>query len=168
MERLRAARRGGDSAAVQEILAELCAVHVDLGLRRVGTSEEQNTYLLARTTRTPLPELLAVGIDTNQWPAPPNSTPSAVEPTPASPDTERRIAGLFHAAGPLADRRATQQRYTAEYRPEDGQRHHGELLPWAIWNNHHGYAIAYHSDRDLTEYQAEQATRAYEQRKKAS
>lgn len=138
-------------------------MHIALGERRIGTGQEQATYLLARSTRTALPELLTVGIDTNFWPAPPNS-PVSAEPYPASPDTERQITDLFQSAGPLSDRHATEPRYEARYRPQDGQRYKGDPLPWAIWDTQEDLPVAYHGDQELSEYQADLATAAYEKK----
>ncbi|MFC8640133.1 hypothetical protein ACFUC2_05155 [[Kitasatospora] papulosa] len=163
--RLVDARRFGDQDTVRALLDELYDLHVALGERRVGTSEEQRTYLMARSTRTPLPELAAVGIDTNDWPVPPHSSPALADPVPASPDTEERISHLFAAAGPLADRRPPGPRYEARYRPEDGQRYRQHPLPWAIWDTREGIPIAYHGDKDLAEYQAGQASEKFSARR---
>lgn len=156
--RLAEARRTGATDMAKEVMDELLNVHVALGERRTGTSEEQSTYLLARSTGTPLPELSVEGIDTNEWPLPPHSSPVVAEPLPASPDTEERISHLFAVAGPLADRRPRPPRYEARYRPEDRQRYRQHPLPWAIWDTREEYAVAYHGDKDLAEYQAGQAT----------
>lgn len=156
--RLVEAQRTGAPAAAQEIVDDLVNVHLALGERRTGTSEEQRTYLLARSTRTPLPELAAVGIDTNDWPPPPRSSPALAEPTPASPGTEERIKHFFASAGPLADRRPPPARYEVRFLPEDGQRYREHPLPWAIWDTQEGQALAYHGDKDLAEYQAGQAS----------
>jgi hypothetical protein len=166
--RLVEARRARDKQAEQAILNELVEVHVLLGERRVGTSEEQRTYLLARSTGTPLPELKEVGIDTNNWPAPPRSSPARTEPVSVSPDTEARISRLFAEAGPLGDRRPPPPRYEARYRPQDGQRYQGEPLPWAIWDTREDIAVAYHVDKDLAEYQAGQACERLTERRERS
>ncbi|MGA5411533.1 hypothetical protein ACPCSC_30300 [Streptomyces lavendulocolor] len=164
IQRLVEARRAGDPVTEQQTVAELLDMHVALGERRTGTSEEQRTYLLARSTRTPLPELAAVGIDTNEWPQPPHSSPALAEPLPASPDTEERITSIFNAAGPLTDWRPHVPRYEARYRPQDGQRFQGKPLPWAIWDTREGIAVSYHGDQELAEYQAEQASERVEAR----
>ncbi|MFD9248352.1 hypothetical protein [Streptomyces bottropensis] len=156
--RLADARRTRDHAAAKEIVAELLDVHVALGERRTGTSEEQRTYLLARSTRTPLPELAAMGIDTNEWPLPPHSSPALAEPLPASPATEERITSMFAAVGPLTDRRPPGPRWEARYRPQDRQVWRGEPLPWAVWDTELNQAVTYHPDKELAEYQADQAS----------
>lgn len=163
VQRLSAARQNRNSDEMQALTDELRTVHIDLGLRRTGTREEQNTYLLARTTGTPLPELAAVGIDTNAWP-PPLPLPAPAEPQHASPDTEQRITELFHAAGPLLDRNGEEPRYVVKYRPEDEQRYRGALLPWAIWDTVEKLAIAHHEDRELAEVQADRASHILKQR----
>ncbi|MET9528148.1 hypothetical protein [Streptomyces coeruleorubidus] len=159
--RLVEARRAGAQDTEQEIIAELRDVHVALGERRAGTSEEQRTYLLARSTRTPLPELEAVGIDTNAWPQPPHSSPALAEPLPASPDTQQRITSLFAAVGPLGDHRPPAPRYEARHRPQDGQRHKGEPLDWAVWDTELDMPVTYHPDKELAEYQADGASERY-------
>lgn len=164
IERLVEARRTCNQAAERAIVAELVNVHVALGERRTGTTEEQHTYLLARSTRTPLPELAAVGIDTNEWPPPPRSCPASAEPLPASPDTVERLTSIFDAAGTLTDWRPPTPRYEARYRPQDDQRYQGTLLPWAIWDTRENFAVAYHEKQDLAEYQAGQASRRAEVR----
>jgi hypothetical protein len=158
ISRLAEARRAGDSSRAQDIAAELEAMHVALGERRVGTTEEQRIYLLARTTNTPLPELSAVGINTNNWPTPPGNCPVLANPLPASRETQERITDLFASAGPLTDRRAPVDRYEARYRPQDGQMYQGQALDWAIWDVQEGVAVAYLPDKDLAEYQAGQAS----------
>lgn len=163
ISRLSAAQEAGDQAAAAELVATLRAAYDGLAERRVGTEEEQNSYLLARYTRTPVPELIAVGIDTNTWPMPvrpqqPGSTASEAE---ASPETSQRISDLFAAVGPLRAPSADKPRYTAEYRPEDQQKHRGVPLPWAIVDTLTGIAISYHSDPELTEYQADRASAAF-------
>ncbi|MGC4951009.1 hypothetical protein ACLQ2N_33060 [Streptomyces sp. DT224] len=163
--RLVEARRSGDQAQEDKIIGLLIEAHVALGERRTGTSEEQRTYLLARSTGTPLPELAEVGIDTNGWPAPPGSSPARAEPLPVSPDTEERISHLFAAAGPLGDRHPLPPRYEARYRPEDGQRYRNYALPWAIWDTRENLPVAYHGDQDLAEYQAGQASEKAEARR---
>lgn len=161
IQRLMAARSSGHDTEAEKVAAELRDVHVALGERRVGTREEQSTYLLARSTRTPLPELVAVGINTNDWPLPPHVSPTLAEPLPVSPATEERITNLFRSAGPLGDRRPPGPRYEARYRPQDGQRFQGKPLPWAIWDTELDQAVSYHPDRDLAEYQAGQAAEQY-------
>ncbi|KIF00907.1 hypothetical protein PL81_38440 [Streptomyces sp. RSD-27] len=151
--------------AEQQIVDELVSVHVALGQRQVGTREEQNTYLLARSTSTPVPELLEAGINTNSWPAPPHR-PVVAEPRPASPDTERRITDLFQAAGTLVDTLPVGPRYQARFRPQDGHLFRNEPLPWALWDTHEDIAIAYHPDRDLCEYQAALASEAIAKRRR--
>jgi hypothetical protein len=168
VKRLFAAQYYDDPETAALITADLQALHVSLGYRRTGTREEQSTYLLARSTRTPLPELMAVGIDTNTWPAPP--VPEAApagdpEPPSASPDTVRRISRLFESVGRLSDRRRPPARYSAEFRPQDDQRHHGELLPWAICDTEIGLPISYHQEKDIAEYQADQASARYTERR---
>ncbi|MEU0857444.1 hypothetical protein ABZ352_18675 [Streptomyces griseofuscus] len=163
--RLSEARRDGRDDDARQLTDELREVHVALGERRTGTTEEQRTYLLARSTRTPLPELAAVGIDTNRWPEPPHSSPARSEPVPASPDTEQRLTRIFQSAGPLGDRRATRPRYEARYRPQDGHRFQGALLPWAIWDTDLDIPVAYHGDKDLAEYQAESASQRFREKR---
>ncbi|PRH80579.1 hypothetical protein C6N75_03490 [Streptomyces solincola] len=158
--RLVEARRAGDLDTAKEIVHELVEVHVALGERRTGTSEEQRTYLMARSTRTPLPELAEVGIDTNEWPLPPSS-PMRAEPLPASPDTEQRISSLFAAAGPLGDHRPPRPRYEARHRPQDGHRHRNEPLDWAVWDTDTDLPVTYHPDQELAEYQADGASERY-------
>ncbi|WP_155553599.1 hypothetical protein [Streptomyces sp. E1N211] len=153
---LEAARRHGDNELAERITDELRLMHVALGHRQAGTREEQNIYLMARSTRTPLPELAAVGIDTNEWPPPP-TTPTAAHSENASPDTERRITSLFQAAGRLSDHQPARARYTTEHRPQDNQRHRGRLLAWAICDTATGLPVAYHAEKELAEYQADQA-----------
>jgi hypothetical protein len=160
------ARYSGDMAAAARIAEELRLAHVALGHRETGTREEQNTYLLARSTNTPLPELAAVGINTNDWPEPP-STPTSARTEQASPDTERRISNLFRMAGRLSDREPLTDRYRVVHRPQDDQRDNGTLLPWAICDttlkNSQGepLPISYHEKRLLAEYQADQASDRY-------
>ncbi|MBV1940795.1 hypothetical protein KUF83_30130 [Streptomyces sp. BV286] len=158
IDQLAKARRdhGPGDNNIQDIVAKLRTVHIALGERRTGTSEEQRTYLLARATGTPLPELMAVGLDTNNWPAPPHSSPALAEPQPVSPDTAERIAHLFASVGALNDR--PKPRYVTEYRPEDGERYRGQPLPWAIWDTAEDIPVAYHSDKDLADYQAGKAS----------
>lgn len=165
VQELSAAQYANDTETAGRIIAELCSVHVALGRRQAGTREEQNTYLMARNTHTPLPELAAVGINTNDWPVPP-STPTTVEPQTASPDTERRISSLFQSAGPLSDRKPPAARYRAEYRPQDDQRYHGVLRPWAICDTVTGLPVAYLEEKELAEYQAEQASDLFARRKR--
>ncbi|WP_330335683.1 hypothetical protein OHS33_38540 (plasmid) [Streptomyces sp. NBC_00536] len=162
---LRLARGEGSTEAEQRILDELVSVHVALGQRLVGTREEQNTYLMARSTSTPVPELLEAGIDTNGWPAPPHR-PAVAEPRPASPATEQRITDLFQAAGTLVDTLPVGPRYQTRFRPEDGHRFHNEPLHWALWDTHEDIPIAYHPDRDLCDYQAAMASEAFANRRK--
>jgi hypothetical protein len=157
---LSAAQYNNDLATAEKLTGELRAMHVALGFRQAGTREEQNTYLMARSTRTPMPELAAVGINTNDWPAPPSS-PTAVEPESASPDTEQRISDLFQSAGPLSDRWQPTARYKSEHRPQDNQRYRSKPLPWAICDTVTGLPVAYVPEQDLAEYQADQASRLY-------
>ncbi|MFI9052496.1 hypothetical protein [Streptomyces sp. NPDC053427] len=167
IEALETARRVGREDQVQQIAEELEAVHVALGERRTGTREEQTTYLLARRSRTPLPELLAAGLNTNEWPLPASASPNGGDPLPASPDTERRLTGLFEDAGTLAHRPRPTPRYEARYRPQDGQRFKNQELPWALWDTQEDIPIAYHGDKDLCEYQADNATTRYERRRRS-
>ncbi|MEU6632936.1 hypothetical protein ABZ905_32320 [Streptomyces parvus] len=159
---LAAARRAGHDSEAQHLLEELRELHVELGERNVGTRSEQTTYLLARGSRTPLPELLAVGVDTNLWPLPSSTSPSGTEPVPASPDTERRITDLFQASDPLDNRPPRGPRYVAEHRPQDNQRFHEQPLEWAIWDTRTNLPIAYHPDKELCEYQADLASVRFE------
>ncbi|MFF0754437.1 hypothetical protein [Streptomyces sp. NPDC004267] len=158
ISRLEEARRAGDAPRVKSIITELEEVHVALGKRLLGTVEEQQAYRLARSTNSPVPELKAVGIDSNLWPLPPGSCGTVVEPKPASPEAQERISGLFAAAGPLADRRPAPDRYEARHRPQDGQMHQGKPLPWAIWDVREDVAVAYLPDKELAQYQASQAS----------
>lgn len=161
VKNLQTARQRRDTELAEGILRDLRAMHVALGHRQAGTREEQNAYLMARSTRTPLPELAAAGIDTNEWPPPPN-TPIATHVENASPDTERRITSLFQAAGKLSDSQPARARYTTEHRPQDNQRHRGRLLAWAICDTTTGLPISYHPEKDLAEYQADQASALFE------
>jgi hypothetical protein len=165
LQHLETARRAANVEQVERLMADLIAVHVDLGERRVGTREEQTTYIMARSTNTPLPLLLAHGIDTNTWP-PLRHLPVPAAPQQASPATERRIKDLFQAAGVCANRRPRAPRYVARYRPEDEQVFKGTPLPWALWDTHEDQAIAYHPDKDLCEYQADVASEVYENRRR--
>ncbi|MFJ8301335.1 hypothetical protein ACIQ9R_36290 [Streptomyces sp. NPDC094447] len=165
IRRLAVARTAGDLAAAEAILVELRTAYTRLGMREVGTDEEQNAYLLARHTQTPVGELQAVGINTNSWTLyTRQETPEAplVSETEASPETSRRISDLFAAAGPLrapSEARATAA-YAVEFRPEDDQVHQGTPLPWAIVATDLDIAVAYHGDKELAEYQAERANAA--------
>ncbi|WP_433860118.1 hypothetical protein [Streptomyces kronopolitis] len=165
IEALEAARRVGREEQACQLAEELKAVHVALGERRTGTRQEQTTYLLARRSRTPLPELLAAGLNTNEWPFPASASPNSGDPLPASPDTERRLTGLFEDAGRLPPHPRPTPRYVARYRPQDRQRHKGQELPWALWDTQEDIPIAYHGDMELCEYQADNATTAYERRR---
>jgi hypothetical protein len=156
VRRLAAAQQRGDAEEAQALTEELRLLHVELGARRVGTREEQTTYLMARVTRISLPELTAVGLDTNTWP-PPANLPVPTEVETASPDTERRITDLFHAAGPLSGRREETERYTVEFRPEDNEHHRGVLQPWAFMDREAGIPVFYSDDREWAEYQADRA-----------
>jgi hypothetical protein len=164
---LKSAQRGGREGEAQQITDELEAVHLALGERRTGTREEQQTYLLARRSRTPLPELLAAGLNTNEWPPPPAASPVGGDPVPASPATERRLSGLFEDAGVLARQLRAQPRYQARYRPEDGERYRNRELSWALWDTLEEIPLAYHEDRELCEYQADKASAAYERRRRS-
>ncbi|AWI32662.1 hypothetical protein [Streptomyces tirandamycinicus] len=164
VRRLRAAQMDGLDGEAAQLAAELMGAHILLGERRLGTAEEQRAYLLARSTGTPLPELAAVGLDTNTWPAPPHSSPALAEPESASPATEERIMSLFRSAGPLGDRRLPGPRYEVRHRPEDGQRYKGRPLPWAIWDTREDLPVSYHCDQELAEYQAEQASERFARR----
>ncbi|MFJ4342671.1 hypothetical protein [Streptomyces sp. NPDC088915] len=166
LARLKAARAVGDDTMAAKLGDELREAYLRLGNRSTGTPEEQNGYLLARYTRTPVPELCAVGIDTNAWPMPvrQESSGTLVSEAEASPETSKRITDLFTAAGPLRARfaRETRSHYSVEHRPEDQQVHQGTPLPWAIVDTATGVAIAYHPDQELAEYQADRASAAYE------
>lgn len=168
VNRLFAALYNDDHTTAERLRGDLQALHVSLGHRQAGTREEQNTYLLARSTHTPLAELRKVGIDTNQWPAPPlpEAAPAGdpAEET-ASPDTERRISRLFRSVGPLSDRRRPPARYGTQFRPQDDQRYDGKLLPWAICDNETGLPVAYLPEQHVAEYQAEQASDKFTARK---
>ncbi|MFE1270606.1 hypothetical protein [Streptomyces sp. NPDC058758] len=167
LRRLAAARAAGHHAEAERAVAELRAAYTRLGAREVGTEAEQNAYLLARHTQTPVPELAAAGIDSNSMPLRTRQdaagTPLASE-TEASAETSRRISDLFAAAGPLRapSTARTTAAYVVEHRPEDHQVHQGAPLPWAIVATAEGVAVAYHGDKDLAEYQAERANAAYE------
>lgn len=163
ISRLSAAKAAGDETAVTELVETLRDAYEQLGQRRVGTDEEQNSYLLARYTRTPVAELVVVGIDTTTWPMPvrPTQAEPVVEEAEASPETSRRISDLFAAAGPLRAAASNKSRYKAEHRPEDQQKHRGIPTPWAIVDTSTGIAISYHADQELTEYQAERASAAF-------
>lgn len=163
---LAAARRSGGIAAAEALIAELRDAHIALGERRVGTPEEQRAYLLARSTDTPLPELHAAGIDTNDWPAPPHSSPAHPDSPPPSLDTEQRITSLFESAGPLGDPHPRDERYEARYRPQDGQRYQQQPLDWAIWDRKLDIPVAYHADRELAEYQAGNASTLHASRRR--
>ncbi|MFJ5142948.1 hypothetical protein [Streptomyces sp. NPDC088707] len=152
--RLEEARRVGDVSRLQSILVELEQVHVALGERRVGTVEEQQVYRLARSTSTPVPELSAVGVNSNHWPLPQGNSPAVAEPELASQETQARISDLFASAGPLSDRRQPPDRYEARHRAQDGQMHQGRPLPWAIWDVREDVAVAYLPDKELAQYQA--------------
>ncbi|MEU3500205.1 hypothetical protein ABZ726_05345 [Streptomyces hundungensis] len=171
INRLAAARAANDVRAADKLRAELRQMHWALGEREIGTAEEQATYLLARHTQTAVPELAAVGIDTNTWPRPANSPAVASrEPdeTEVSPETERRISDLFAAAGPLRDRSSdSSPRFVARYRPQDGQLYQGRPLAWAIWDTAAGIAVAHHEDQELAEYQALRASEALAQQRGA-
>ncbi|MEU7228964.1 hypothetical protein [Streptomyces chrestomyceticus] len=168
LRRLLSVRRAGRVTDEAEILSELRDVHVALGERRVGTVEEQRAYLLARSTDTPLPELLAVGIDTNDWPVPPHSSPARPDSVPTSPGTEQRITNLFESAGPLGDPQPRGPRYETRYRPQDRQRYKQVPLDWAIWDTETNIAIAYHQDKELAEYQADNASARYAEQRGAT
>ncbi|MFD7764100.1 hypothetical protein [Streptomyces microflavus] len=157
---IRTARQAGRHHVVKRLEDELREMHVALGERRAGTKSEQTTYLLARSSSTSLPELLAVGIDSNLWPPPP-STSSRPAPLPASPDTERRITDLFAATGQLPDRLPRNSRYVARHRPQDGQRYHEKPLNWAIWDTETNQPVAWHADKELAEYQADLASERF-------
>ncbi|WP_030372373.1 hypothetical protein [Streptomyces rimosus] len=150
-----------------EILAELRDVHVALGERRTGSPEEQREYLLARSTNTPLPELHAAGINTNDWPAPPHSSPARPGFVSTSRDTEQRITSLFESAGPLGDLQPRGPRYEVRYRPQDRQRYKQVPLDWAIWDTETDLPIAYHQDKELAEYQADNASARYAEQREA-
>ncbi|MFB6505585.1 hypothetical protein ACFC07_22160 [Streptomyces sp. NPDC056099] len=167
IDALEAARRDGREDEAQQIVEELEAVHVALGERRTGTREEQTTYLLARRSRTALPELLAAGLDTNEWPPPPSASPVGGDPLPASPDTERRLSGLFEDAGTLPHHPRPEPRYQVRYRPQDRQRYRNHELPWALWDTVEDIPVAYHGDKELCEYQADNATAAIERRRRS-
>ncbi|MER7759498.1 hypothetical protein [Streptomyces sp. NPDC097619] len=166
LDSLRLARESGQGQAEQRILADLRAVHEALGRGLVGTPEEQKDYLFARRTGSPVPELAAVSIDTNEWPLPPSAVPTASGLSRTSPETEQRITELFALTGPLAAGAADNPRYEARFRPEDGQRFQGTPLPWAIWDTQDNIPVAYHGDKELCEYQASIASDAYRSRKK--
>jgi hypothetical protein len=163
VSRLSAARAAGDNLKVDELVAALRSTHENLAERSIGTTEEQNGYLVARHTRTPVPQLAAVGIDTNNWPMPHQQAVAPSGDTEASPETSRRISDLFAAAGPLRDRSADKPRYVAEHRPQDGQIHRTVPLPWAIVDTSTGIAVAYQPDKDLAEYQAERAAGLFQE-----
>ncbi|RSS95071.1 hypothetical protein EF903_05370 [Streptomyces sp. WAC05292] len=163
---LRLAREYGQAEAEQQITDELIAVHAALGERRVGTREEQTTYLLARSTGTPVPELQEVGIDTNTWPTPAH-VPAVAEPRRPAADIEQRITNLFELAGPAVGL-PVGPRYEARYRPQDGQLFKGAPLPWAIWDTREQFPVAYHGDQELAEYQAAIASEAYDTRKRST
>ncbi|MFB8025909.1 MULTISPECIES: hypothetical protein [unclassified Streptomyces] len=158
LDRLASANATGHHDEAEVIAEELRTAHIALGQRRIGTVEEQRTYLLARNTRTPLPDLLAAGLDTNDWPPPPNS-PTPVSPQATSPATEERISSMFRSTGALED--PSPPRYVSRYRPEDGQRYRDHLLPWAIWDTHLNIAVGWHGDQDLTDYQAGKISDTY-------
>lgn len=160
VQELSAAKYNGNAEAVDRLVEELRAVHVLLGHRQTGTREEQNTYLIARTTRTPMPELAAVGIDTNTWPEPPSS-PTTFESQHASPATEDRLSRILAAVGPLSDRQQPPDRYRLEHRPQDNKRYHGKAQPWAIVDRETGLPVAYFTDREEGEWQAEQASELF-------
>ncbi|MEU5181181.1 hypothetical protein AB0G49_14125 [Streptomyces longwoodensis] len=162
VRQLAAARERGDVQTAHAIERKLLIAHLEVGRREAGTRDEQNTYLLARLTRTPLPELKTVGIDTNTWPEPPK-TPSVHGPQNASPDTERRIRDLFREAGPLSDRKPPAARYRVDYRPQDNERHHGELQAWAMIDTETNLPVAYFAEQDWAEYQADQASDRFAQ-----
>ncbi|MFD0352981.1 hypothetical protein ACFVHW_04415 [Streptomyces sp. NPDC127110] len=162
LQQLLKARTRSDAATAEQITDELRAGHAALGELRAGTREEQNTYLFARHTSTPLPELLAFGIDTNSWPTLPQS-PRLAEPPPVPPETQHRISAMFESVGPL-EAMAEGPRYQVRHRPQDGQVFCGQPLPWAIWDTREVMAIAYHPDRDLCEYQAAKASEAFSRR----
>ncbi|MER7937829.1 MULTISPECIES: hypothetical protein [unclassified Streptomyces] len=164
---LQAARAAGDTAAYERITGELRAIHVALGHRQAGTEAEQNAYLVARVTNTPLPELAVVGIDTNDWPKPPRQS-SAAAPDSASPATESRISTMFERAGLLVSHQPHKPRYSAQWRPGDGQMYHGQPLPWAICDTVTGLPVAYVPDKELAEYQAEQASELFSSHAKDS
>ncbi|MEU9925050.1 hypothetical protein AB0H51_27845 [Streptomyces griseoluteus] len=147
----------GNKDAAARIAEELRQAHVALGHRETGTREEQNTYLLARASHLPLPELAAIGIDSNDWPPPP-AAPAPIQPHNASPATERRISTLFEAAGPLSDRPTPPARYRHVHRPEDNKRFKGRALPWAILDTETGLPLAYFAEEEAAEYQADQAS----------
>ncbi|MER5482617.1 hypothetical protein ABT024_05285 [Streptomyces sp. NPDC002812] len=159
------AREAGDTHKQDQLVEELRNMHIALGTRTTGSTEEQNTYHLARSAGISLPELAAVGIDTNLWPWSGQGL-ELIEPGQASPETERRIADLFESVGSLKSYR-TMSRYTAQHRPQDGQLYRGRPLTWAIWDNEQNLPIAYHGDRELAEYQADLATRLLEERRSA-
>lgn len=160
VQELSAAQYNGDSETAARLVEELRRAHVLLGRREYGTREEQNTYLLARTTGTPLPELAAVGIDTNTWPAPPSS-PSTFESQHASRATEDRITQILGAAGPLSDRQEPPDRYLVEYRPQDNKRYHGVAQPWAMLDRETGLPVTYFTEKEEAEWQADQASELF-------
>jgi hypothetical protein len=160
VQELSAAQYNGNAEAVARLIDELRAVHVLLAHRETGTREEQNTYLLARATGTPMPELAAVGIDTNSWPAPPSS-PTTFQSQHASPATEDRISRILGAAGPLSDRQPPPDRYRVEHRPQDNKRYHGIAQPWAMVDRQTGLPVAYFAEREEGEWQAEQASELF-------
>ncbi|MBG7704889.1 hypothetical protein HCJ76_44210 [Streptomyces sp. MC1] len=155
-----AAHYNGDTETAARIAEELRLAHVALGHRETGTREEQNTYLLARASRMPLPELAAVGINSNDWPPPP-AAPAPVQPQKASPATERHISSLFEAAGPLSDRQEPSARYRHAHRPEDNKRFQGRALEWALVDTETGLPVAYFEEEEDAEYQADQASDLY-------
>ncbi|WP_404949111.1 hypothetical protein HFP70_35600 [Streptomyces sp. ARC14] len=164
LERLTQHRRAGQQQSADAILAELREVHIALGERRTGTVEEQRTYLLARSTSTPLPELYAAGVNTNAWPVPPRSSPARPDSAPLSPAAEERITNLFESAGPIGDPAPRDNRYQARHRPQDGQVFQQRPLHWAVWDTDLDIAIAYLPVQELAEYQADNASSRYANR----
>ncbi|MEU1221274.1 hypothetical protein [Streptomyces microflavus] len=161
LARLTSHRRAGRQEAADAILAELRKVHIALGERRTGTVEEQRSYLLARSTSTPLPELYAAGVNTNAWPVPPHSSPARPDSAPLSPDAEKRITNLFESAGPIGEPAPRRDRYQARHRPQDGQVFQQRPLDWAVWDTDLDMPVAYHRDQELAEYQADNASSLY-------
>ena len=161
IRRLEEARRSGDAAAEESALEELRQAYIRLGNRTLGTEEEQVAYRISMDFLGQPPRLATLGVTIENLPNPADDPPlhPSRQPPAVSEETRSRVADTL--SGFNSNHFGDFRRYRVEYRPGDNKRWRGIPLPWALIDAHDGLPVAYYSDQELAELQAEDADRIH-------
>ncbi|MEU6756079.1 hypothetical protein [Streptomyces sp. NPDC046685] len=163
---IRAARAAGDSTAERAARGRLIDAYGRLGRREIGSTDEQNSYIVSRCLGVLPAVLQELGVQPDELPMPetrrsPTPPAASAPPQPAnsafSGEDAARIGDYFaHIGGP--DDEPT-DRFAVHDRPDDNMRHLGRPLPFAVVDTHDNLPVGWYADRDLAETMADAASR---------